>query len=388
MLSGDASVAQGRDGAFYQMLRRFSAYWERIDILCPRAAGAEARTVHGNVYVHPSSQPRAMQPLFIRRKGLELLRVRPYALITSHDFGFFYNGIGAWWLHRQTGVPYVSEIHHVEGYPRAVTGRERLYRALAIRYIRWTKSRAAAFRAVNSVEVPELLRRSDVPDEKILVLPSLYVDFDLFRPMPDEPRRYDAAFIGRLVANKGLFTILDAAAQVKTTHPNVQIGLLGRGALQAALESRILALGLEQNVTLHTEPLSPADLTHFYNSAAMLICASTAEGGPRVTVEAMACGVPVISTPVGVMRELITDGENGLLFRWQADELAAHMRRLLDDDALRRRLAENGRASVQDFQADAVIERYARGYHDLIARLEPHPPAPSPHMERGSNTGR
>jgi glycosyltransferase involved in cell wall biosynthesis len=101
----------------------------------------------------------------------------------------------------------------------------------------------------------------------------------------------------------------------------------------------------------------------------MLICASTAEGGPRVTVEAMACGVPVISTPVGVMRELITDGENGLLFRWQADELAAHMRRLLDDDALRLRLAENGRASVQGFQADAVIERYARGYQDLITRL-------------------
>src|SRR5215207_10049719 len=151
MLSGDASVAQGRDGAFYQMLRRFSAYWERIDILCPRAAGTVARSVHGNVYLHPSSQPRAMQPLFIRRKGLELLGERPYALITSHDFGFFYNGIGAWWLHRQTGVFYVSEIHHVEGYPHAVTGRERLYRALAIPYIRWAKSRAAAFRAVNSV---------------------------------------------------------------------------------------------------------------------------------------------------------------------------------------------------------------------------------------------
>lgn len=369
MLSGDASVAQGRDGAFFQMLRRFSAYWDRIDILCPRAPGASERTVHGNVYVHPSPSHRATQPMYIRRKGVELLRERPYALMTSHDFGFFYNGIGAAWLHRNTSIPYVSEIHHVEGYPRAATRREQAYRAIAIPYIRWASKRVAAFRVVNSVEVPELLRRLGVPESKILVLPSLYLDFDLFRPIPDVARQYDAVFVGRLVPNKGLFTILDAVAQVKSTHPHVRVGIFGRGRLQSALERGIRERGLQGNVTLLTQPVPPEQIARFYNSAGMLICASTAEGGPRVTVEAMACGVPVISTPVGMMRELLTDGENGLVFHWKADELAAKMRLLLDDEALRARLAERGREAVQGFQADKVIERYARGYHDLIARL-------------------
>lgn len=370
MLSGDASVAQGRDGAFYQMLRRFSAYWERIDILCPRAPGAVERVVHGNVFTHPSPWHRAAQPLYIRDKGGALAGERPYALITSHDFGFFYNGIGAASLSARTGIPYVSEIHHIEGYPRAVTARERLYRAVAVPYIRWAARRAAAFRAVNAVEVPGLLRKLGVSEAKILVLPSLYIDFELFRPLPETPRRYDAVFVGRLAANKGLFTLLDAAVRVKRQRPAFRLGMLGRGPLEAALRRRIDVLGLKENITLQTEPVPPEEVARFYNSGALLVCASTAEGGPRVTVEAMACGVPVISTPVGIMRELIIDGENGLLFHWDAAELAAQIERLLGDEGLRRGLAERGRESVQVFQADRVIERYARGYHDLITRLE------------------
>ena len=369
MLSGDTSVARGREGAYEAMLRRFSRYWERIDILTPRAPGAAERTLHDNVYVHPSTRRRAAQPWFIRDRGAALLAERPYALITSHDFGFFYNGIGAAWLSRQTDVPYVSEIHHVEGYPRAVTTRERVYRAIAPLYIRYAAKRAAAFRAVNAVEVPALLRKLGVPDEKILVLPSLYIDFDVFRPLPDEPRRYDVVFVGRLVANKGLFTILDAIAQVKQTRPDVRLGILGRGPLENALKQRMTALGLAGNVDLQTGTLLQEDVVRFYNSAAMLVCASTAEGGPRVTVEAMACGLPVISTPVGVMPELIKGGRNGLLFQWDAAELAGKILHLLDDEAERQRIGEAGRAAVQPFQADAVIERYARGYLDLIARL-------------------
>jgi glycosyltransferase involved in cell wall biosynthesis len=101
----------------------------------------------------------------------------------------------------------------------------------------------------------------------------------------------------------------------------------------------------------------------------MCVCAATAEGGPRVTVEAMACGVPVISTPVGMMRELVRDGENGLLFQWDAAELAAKIRLLLDDESRRREIAERGRVSVQGFHADKTIENYARGYHQLIEQL-------------------
>jgi glycosyltransferase involved in cell wall biosynthesis len=369
MLSGDSSAAQGRDNAFYQMLRRFSAYWTRIDILCPRAPGTSSRTLHGNVYIHPSPYGKALHPYFIRRKGRELMAERDYALVTSHDFGFFYNGLGARWLARGTDIPVVSEIHHVEGYPRALTHREQVYHFVAEHYIRWMKNWVAAVRVVNAVEVPQVLRRLGVPDEKILVLPSLYIDFEVFHPLPDEPRCYDLLFVGRLVPNKGVLSILEALALVRQTHPQAILCIVGQGQQRETVERRIGELGLREAVTLIPHLESPAEVARLYNQARMLVCASSVEGGPRVTVEAMACGTPVISTPVGVMSELLHDGENGLLWRWDIHELAAKIRSLLDDDALRKKLGEAGRQSVQRFQVDAVIEAYARGYHQLIERV-------------------
>lgn len=364
MLSGDSSVAQGRQGAFYEMLRRFARHWSRLDIITPSAPCAAPRCIHDHVYIHPANASRALQPLFIRRKGAQLLAERPYALVVSHDYGFFYNGIGAWWLLRNRNIPYVSEIHHVEGYPRAVSLRERAWRAAAMRYLPFVAKRAAAIRVVNRNEVPTLLRKLGVPDDKILVLSSLYLDFEVLQAQ-DVPKRYDLLFVARLAANKGILTLLRAVAQVKHTHPQLQLAIRGDGPLRTQAEAFIVENDLAQNVQFLPRVADAQAMTTLYNQATMLVCASTVEGNPRVTAEAMACGVPVISTPVGIMPEIMQDGVSGLFFNWDADELAAKIRLLLDDAALRERLGAAGRRAVQPFDADTVIARYAEAYRAL-----------------------
>jgi glycosyltransferase involved in cell wall biosynthesis len=321
------------------------------------------------VHIHPSPLTVLLQPFFILWKGRKLLAERPYALITSHDFGFFYNGIGAWLLTWRRNIPYVSEIHHIEGHPFALTRRELVYRWLARWYIRWSARRVAAFRVVNRSEVPDFLRDEDVPKEKILILPSMYIDFEIFHPQPDVSPQYDVLFVGRFVSNKGILTILEAVAQVRETHPEVRLALLGDGPLRDKIVTKIDEYHLHEHVTIIPRADTPADVARLYNQSKMVVCASTSEGGPRVTVEAMACGTPVISTPVGIMRDLMESGMNFLVFNWHAEPLAEAIRLLLDDDNMRRQLGENGEIAVQGFRADHVIEQYARGYHDLIRRL-------------------
>jgi glycosyltransferase involved in cell wall biosynthesis len=370
MLSGDNSIARGIDSTFSEMLAQFSAYWQRIDILTPTAPDATTQVIHDNVHVHPAPHHRLLQPYFIHQKGTQLLAERPYHLVTSHDYGFFYNGLGAWWLLKNREIPLVSEIHHVEGYPKAVSLRERLWRAAAMRYLPWIEPHVAAFRVVHHSQVPDFLRELSIPDEKILVLHSLYLDFDVFQPLPDVQAHpaYDVLFVGRLTANKGLPILLDAIQQVTTTHPQTTLAIRGAGSLESAIRQRIITEGLQSNVQFLPRVRSSAEMAAVYNRARMLVCASTVEGNPRVTAEAMACGVPVISTPVGIMPELITHGENGFLFQWDADALAGYIRQLLDDDSLRQRIARAGREAVQPFDAASMIQRYAEGYHRLIAQ--------------------
>lgn len=361
MLSGDSSIAHRSDGAFYEMLRRFAPYWSRIDILTPQAAGATSRVIHEHVYVHPSPWHRALQPLFIRQKGAQLLRERPYALVTSHDFGFFYNSIGALMLLRGKNTPIVSEIHHVEGYPTATTLREKLWRFTAMRYLPWLSQHVAGFRVVNRREVPELLTQLGVPASKIHVLSSLYLDLEMYRPMTDVPKTYDVLFVGRLAANKGVDVLFQAFARLTQAHPDATLALRGDGPLKASLIAQAEVLGIARNLHFVPRQTDNEGMVRLYNSARMLVCASTVEGNPRVTAEAMACGTPVISTPVGIMPELIRDGENGFLVAREAEAMANAMRRLLDDAAFATKIGMAGREAVLPYDANVTIKAYAEG---------------------------
>ncbi len=374
MLSGDSSIARGSQGAFYTMLACFSEYWNRIDILTPRADGATDCTIHGNVHIHPAPRHRLFQPWFIARKGRELLDERPYHLVVSHDYGFYYNAIGAWMLLRQWEVPLplISEIHHIEGYPRAVTTRERLWRRAAEFYLRWSRERVSAYRTVNW-EVSDYLVQRNIAPHKVLRISSLYMEMRTMRPIAvDQP--YDALFVGRLARNKGILLLLDAIAELqRSTHPEIVLGIRGDGPLRRRVQRRIARLGLQDHV-VWIPPVADADeMMLLYNSAKVVVCASTVEGNPRVIAEAMACGIPVISTRVGLMQEIIENGRNGFLVDWDAREMAEKIGYLLDGTTLRENMGEAGRDTMFKYQAHKTIARYAQAYQRIIEGLDPMP---------------
>jgi len=367
MVSGDRQVTIGETGPFFPMLRAFSTYFERIDVLCPRPdRPPTVRVIHDNVHFHPAPCGRLGMVGYIAGRGAELIAEHGHGLIVSHDYGWFYNGLGSARLSRATGVPYLSEIHHVPGYPVAADGRERFDRLVARTYVRWARSRAAAFRVVNSVEMPALLQRWGVPAKQIVVLPSLYIDFDVFHPPEGriEPQR-DVLFVGRMVANKGTERIADALAVLAREGRPATALFVGKGPRLAALRARVARLGLADRVTFEEWVDSPRDLADRYRTSRVVVCASTCEGGPRVTVEAMACGTPVVSTPVGMMRELLQDGVQGRTCGFDVPSLAAALGDLLGDETARRVMGERAREAAARFEYARVIRGYAEGVQAL-----------------------
>ncbi|MBD3293842.1 MAG: glycosyltransferase [Armatimonadia bacterium] len=365
MISADVSVTAGDKGPFYYMLEEFHRHFDRIDVIGLRPAQRLHDRIFGNVFLHHPRRGKLFQPFFIRRTGTRLMRERDYAFAVSHDYNLFYNGLGAYLLHRKSGLPYISEIHHVPGHPRAANLREVVDRICTRFYVRWVQKHALAIRVVNAREQPGLLTGWGVRPDKIKVLYSLYMDFDTYHPQP-APKEYDLMFCGRLVGNKGLFIILDALEILKRERPDARLLVVGRGPLEHALDRRIRRSGLSAHVHRIAWVADTKALAELYRRSRILVCASYNEGGPRVTAEAMACGTPALSTPVGIMPDLIREGENGFLFQWDPSELASKAKALLTDPALYERVRGNLADTVAPFERKKVLADLAEGFKALV----------------------
>ena len=370
MISGDRQVAVGEKGPFFSMQAEFSRYFDRIDVLCPRPPREPSvALIHGNVHFHTAPCGRRGMPAWIAEHGRGLIQAHGHQLIVSHDYGLFYNGLGAAHLSRGMGVPYLSEIHHVPGYPMAIGLRERFDRLAARAYVRWARQRVLAFRVVNTEQMPKLLRRWGVPASQILVLPSQYIDFTVFRP-PEQvvEAEYDLCFVGRMVENKRVGCILDAMAACKEQGKSYRAVFVGRGPWKQQWQAKAKKQGLR--VHWIDWLAEPSDLADVYHRSRSVFCASSCEGGPRYTVEAMACGVPAISTPVGVMGDLLSDGSCGAMAGFRAHSLARSFDDVLVNEERRLLMGKRAIAAAQPFEYARALEIYANGLRRLAGEQE------------------
>ena len=365
MVSGDRQVVVGEKGPFHAMQREFSRHFERIDVLVPRPDRPVATTtIWDKVHFHPAPVGRARMAGWIAREGTRLVREHGAQLIVSHDYGWFYNGVGSARISRATGVPYLSELHHVPGHPVAADCKERFDKALARVYVGWALERARAFRVVNDDEMPALLRSWGVPAARILVLPSLYIDLGVFRPVVVE-KDVDVLYVGRMVENKGLERIVEAVARLGVVGgAKPRLRMVGKGPRLERTRRLCAERGVQADFIAWVA--SPEELAELYRRAKVVVCASTCEGGPRFTVEAMACGTPVASTPVGVMSSLLADGTCGELAGFDVDSLVGALLRLLSDDGRREAAGRAAAERAKRFEQVRVVAGYADGLKRLV----------------------
>jgi glycosyltransferase involved in cell wall biosynthesis len=136
---------------------------------------------------------------------------------------------------------------------------------------------------------------------------------------------------------------------------NVQVFLLGR-SLDPEYYQRVRASADRVGGVQFLSHMSHDETTRFVATCDALVCCSRDETGPLVVLEAMALGVPVVSTRVGAMPEIISDGENGLLVDTEDPAaLAAALLRLYEDRKLASRVAASGRAL---FSQRLTLDRY------------------------------
>jgi glycosyltransferase involved in cell wall biosynthesis len=181
------------------------------------------------------------------------------------------------------------------------------------------------------------------------------------REMGFGPRDFVAIQVARLVPIKDHRTALKAVAAI----PQARLVLVGEGPEEAAIRETVAQLGLQERVRMLG---LRNDVPRLLRAADAFLLSSINEGIPLTVIEAMAAGLPVVSTAAGGVAEVVLDGATGLLAPVSASGmLGEHLMRLARDDGERQRLGQAGRErAFARFSEDRMLEEYERFYREML----------------------
>ncbi len=181
-----------------------------------------------------------------------------------------------------------------------------------------------------------------------------------------EPEAEVVCCVARLVERKGQPYLLEAVARLARDRPGLQLLLVGDGPEEGALRSLAAQLAVASRVTFtgHRE-----DVPELLAASDVVCLPSRREGAPRVVMEAMISGVPVVATDVVGTRTLIEHEVTGLLVPYAEPlPLATALDRALSDAGLRARVTERARSKIErDWRVESVGERISAEYVRLLA---------------------
>lgn len=210
-----------------------------------------------------------------------------------------------------------------------------------------------------------------IPDRKIHVLYN-GIDTTRFRPKPHPPRDGERRllFAGGTNPRKGADLILEAFAVVSKHHPDVSLDLVG-GWNWAVHRERARRLDIASRVRF-LPYVAHAEMPDYYLHAYALVAPTRSESFGRVLAEAMACGIPVISTQTGAVPEIVQHGVTGILVpRDDVEALTRAILAVLEDPASAMWMGENGRKLVVDSYAwSVIIHRWEELLRRLTARYD------------------
>jgi glycosyltransferase involved in cell wall biosynthesis len=310
-------------------------------------------------------------PLTLLRLHVNLsLRLRRDGIDVYHSLGFFVP-----WLWRGKSVVTIHDIHPVllpQHWWRAGTRTSylalRLHIPISLRQARWI--------IVPSQYVKDTIcQRFHVSCEKILVAPHGADPFFLTDPSPAEveavEQRWGARpfflYVGELAPHKNPQGAVQALARLRARCPDPDARLIIVGPPAGPYQQRELVpliqrLGVSRDVVL-SGYLDDTVLRALYRRAVALVLPSFGEGFGLPLLEAMACGTPLITSPVSALPEVAGDAALYANPR-DPDAIAAAMERLLVDDKLRAEQGARARARLSGFTWDRPVDQVLRAYRD------------------------
>lgn len=241
-------------------------------------------------------------------------------------------------------------------------------RAILIRLMRLLLNRPSQTVLVQNKDDRVGMTALGIDAARIALIPGSGVDVDALQPLPEPNGPITIVFVGRLLADKGIHTLIRAHRLLRQRRTGVELLIAGMPdpANPASLSEReATALNREPGIKWlgHVD-----DIAAFWARAHIAVLPSHREGLPKSLLEAAACGRPMVATDVPGCREIVRHGETGLLVPYDnAEALAAALETLAASADLRARYgAAARRLVVENFSAAAIGRQTVDLYRQLI----------------------
>mgnify|MGYP002620072634 FL=1 len=307
-------------------------------------------------------------------------RVKKWFVGREHEFDIIHDNqtIADGILELQTrGLPLVTTIHHpiTRDYRVALAAEPKWYMRLLIHrwhsFLRMQKRVApqlASVVTVSSASATDISTDFGVAPEAISVM-HLGVDTEMFRPLPAitrEPYRLMTTASADAPL-KGLSHLLKAIAALRPDYPDIRLTLVGQPKPDGETQRLIDSLELADCIDC-CKGISHEEMVQKYARATVAVVPSMYEGFGLPAVEAMACGVPLVSTNGGALAEVVADAAL-VVSPGDGNALAQQIKRLFDDASLREEYAARGLKRVeQHFCWERCAERMEAYYRERIGQ--------------------
>jgi glycosyltransferase involved in cell wall biosynthesis len=213
-----------------------------------------------------------------------------------------------------------------------------------------------------------------ISKDKIALVPN-GVDTELFSPVSNpeglkskmklEGRPFVLS-VGHFTPRKGYNYLIETACLVSKEIPHVYFLIIGRGSLKKTMEEAVVQRGLGKNMGI-IEMVPPPEMPFYYRACDIFCTNSLMEGFGNVTIEAMACGKPVIGTRSGGTSDIVVDGKTGYLVEPKSPaDMAKKIIHLIKEPSLR---ADMGRESRDRTERLYKLSTKAKAYYSLYREI-------------------
>jgi glycosyltransferase involved in cell wall biosynthesis len=246
--------------------------------------------------------------------------------------------------------------------------RTRTLRAMIRLVLNWMSNRPDSVALVQNPDDRASLLALGIPADRVALIPGSGVDIDRLKPAPEPPGAPTVAFVGRLLDDKGIRTLVEAHRLLRRRGSDVELLIAGTPdpANPASVDEREAAAWNREPGIQWLGHVS--DIAGLWARACIAVLPSRREGLPKSLLEAAACGRPMVATDVPGCREVVRPGETGLLVPPDdAPALAEAIATLAASPELRARYgAAARRLAVERFSADAIGRATVELYRRLI----------------------